>query len=84
MGLQVLREEVNEDRVNSRILQTITNIEESCDVSIGILNDLLLYDKLDSDLLKLDKERLDVSDFLTETLQPFHLQVRILCIYIYD
>jgi len=75
MGLQVLREELISSGASEERIQTVGNIESCCEIAVGILNDLLVFDKLDSGILKLDLERLNVYDFLTETVEPFYLQV---------
>ena len=75
MGLQVLKEELTEIGANDDILRTVANIENCCEIAVDILNDLLVFDKLDSGILKLELERLNVFEFLTETIHPFFLQV---------
>ena len=75
MGLQVLKEELTVCGAHADVLRTVTNIENCCEIAVDILNDLLVFDKLDSGILKLELERLNVFDFLTETIHPFFLQV---------
>ena len=84
MGLQVLREELTSIGASEERIQTLTKIESCCEIAVGILNDLLVFDKLDSGILKLDLESLNVSEFLTETVEPFYLQVltKKLCFFI--
>ena len=75
MGLQVLREELLLDRANDRRLGTLKSVEDACDIAIDILNDLLLFDKIESGVMKLDISQIPVRLFVTETVKPFFLQV---------
>ena len=78
MGLQVLRNDLHSSRVSADILGTLKSLEDASDVAVDILNDLLLFDKLDSGILKLDVTSVPVKQFLIETVEPFQLQVWIL------
>ena len=76
MGLQVLRNDLHSSGATSSILSTLKSLEDASDVAVDILNDLLLFDKLDSGILKLDLTCVSVKPFLMETVEPFLLQVR--------
>ena len=78
MGLQVLREELLLDRASDSRLATVQSVEDACDIAIDILNDLLLFDKIESGVMKLDISRIPVRLFVMETVKPFFLQVGIL------
>ena len=75
MGLQVLREDLSSGGTHPDALRTVTNIETCCEIAVDILNDLLIFDKLDSGILKLELERLNAYEFVVETIHPFYLQV---------
>ena len=75
MGLQVLRNELHSSRASADALSTVKSLEAASDVAVNILNDLLLFDKLDSGILKLDLTSVPVKLFLIETVDPFQLQV---------
>ena len=77
MGLQVLRNDLLSSGVSADILSTVKSLEHASDVAVDILNDLLLYDKLDSGILKLDLTSVPVKQFLIDTVEPFLLQVRL-------
>ena len=75
MGLQVLSDDLRTIGANDSILATVKTLEHASDVAVDILNDLLLYDKLDSGLLKLDVQPISFKSFVTEIVEPFQLQV---------
>jgi len=75
MGLQVLSDDLRKVGANRSILATVETLEQASDVAVNILNDLLLYDKLDSGLLKLDIQEIPLISFVTEIMEPFQLQV---------
>ena len=78
MGLQVLSDDLKKIGATDTILATVKTLEHASDVAIDILNDLLLYDKLDSGLLKLDIQKICLIPFVTDIAEPFQLQVIIL------
>ena len=53
MGLQVLKRE-SIQRNDMKYIITVKEVETSCEAAIVILNDLLVYEKLDSGILKLE------------------------------
>ena len=69
MDLQVLRNDLCSSGASADILSTVKSLEDASDVAVDILNDLLLFDKLDSGILKLDLTSVPVKQFLIETLQ---------------
>ena len=75
MGLQVLWNDLHSSAASADILRTVKSLEGACEVAVDILNDLLLFDKLDSGILKLDLSCVPVKQFLIETVDPFRLQV---------
>jgi len=76
MGLQVLSEDLRSAGATDAMLATVKTLEHASDVAVDILNDLLLYDKLDSGLLKLDVQQIPFIPFVTEIMEPFQLQVQ--------
>ena len=80
MGLQVLRNDLCSSGASADILSTVKILEDASDVAVDILNDLLLFDKLDSGILKLDLTSVPVKQFLIETVEPFQLQVSHCCL----
>jgi len=76
MGLQVLSDDLRSAGAADTMLATVKTLEHASDVAVDILNDLLLYDKLDSGLLKLDVQQIPFKSFVTEIMEPFQLQVQ--------
>jgi signal transduction histidine kinase len=55
---------------------TLKDIQASCEVAIDILNDMLLYDKIESGLLALEINKLSSPwSFIKTTIQLFYVQV---------
>eukprot|EP01041_Mallomonas_annulata_P008104 gene8104-16639_t len=57
-------------------LDTISDLKRSCDDSVNILNQLLLYDKLDSGIQTTDRSLFEFNVFMLEAVRPFYLQAR--------
>lgn len=77
-GLNVLTKELLpkfHHNTNHRCFETIKEIQLSCDIATTILGDMLLYDKIESGMLNLDKETIVPWHFLKSSLVPFFLQV---------
>ena len=75
MGLQVLKRE-SIQRNDMKYIITVKEVETSCEAAIVILNDLLVYEKLDSGILKLEKTSIHISKFLQDSVRPFQIQSR--------
>ena len=75
-GLQLLESRLD-GIVEEDILEIIDDIKQSCRDAIDILDDLLSYEKLDSQLLQLEKSPLDIHSFVIESLRPFGMQAKL-------
>jgi signal transduction histidine kinase len=58
-------------------IHTLNEIMESCQSAIDILNDLLLYDKLEDGEMTLDRRPVNVKLALDTMLKPFTVQVNV-------
>jgi len=79
MGLELLQDELEKLATipNMPNLQDIVHDTiKSCETALSIVNDFLTFDKLEGGVLQLEKCELDVQAFITNTIQPFHVQVR--------
>ena len=56
--------------------QTLTETVSACSAELDILNELLLYDKLESGVLVLNKEHVCISDIIYDSIKMFNVQVR--------
>jgi signal transduction histidine kinase len=54
--------------------QVLGEMQSACSAAIDILNDLLTYEKLDSDLLVLDKTVCDLSSIVEDSVRFFRIQ----------
>ncbi len=79
MGLQLSIGQIPKDTTDPldlMRLETLYEISWACDVALEILNDLLLYDKLENGLLSLVKEDVPILDFIQNCFTMFSVQLR--------
>ena len=74
MGLKLLHKRLAVLK-EQQLIEIVQDLSTSTDVAVDILNDLLTYEKLSSNILELDKKVLKVEDFVNNTCHPFFLQV---------
>lgn len=70
------RKESEKERVTGW-LENVDNVREACDIAMGILNQLLTFDKLASGMLTLEKKITPVTHLLEVNAKLFRMQVRI-------
>ena len=75
LGMKILHEELKRLGLLS-LLETAMDTQKACQTAIDILNDMLLYDKIVSGLMTLEKRLFDPLDFTEKVLHPFRLQVQ--------
>jgi signal transduction histidine kinase len=66
--------------VKDSLQELVTDIHVSSSIAIDILNDLLLYEKIDGNLLSLDLSPVPLWSFVEEVLKVFRIQARSLMI----
>eukprot|EP01041_Mallomonas_annulata_P003692 gene3692-7348_t len=59
----------------AQLIGIVNDLTVSCEIAVEILNDLLTYEKLSSNILKLDKSTISIVTFVQLTIHPFELQV---------
>jgi signal transduction histidine kinase len=67
--------ELNEETLNNWI-DLITDIEESSDTAIAVLNDLLNYDKIGMGTLQIEHKVVYMWDVISSNVNPFFVQAR--------
>ena len=70
MGLRLLKKEVQRlqaSRATSLMTETVVDVESSCSTAVGILDELLDFEKLDAGLMTLHKEHIPIGQ-LTRTI----------------
>ena len=60
----------------SEVSSTLRDIKNACAVAIDILNDLLTYEKLDSNILTLEKASYDYVELVRKVCSMFRIQAR--------
>lgn len=78
LGLNVLINQFNKILkipLNHICMLTAKDIQTSCCVAVEILNDMLLYDKIESGLLALELDSISPWSFIKSIIQPFYIQV---------
>ena len=75
MGLQVLTDDLSS--ADQQILNNLREVRESCDIAVNVLNELLMFDKLEGGTLMVEKEEVNALDLVTKTVALFNMQVRL-------
>jgi signal transduction histidine kinase len=77
LGLNLLENDLK-DGVDDRAVlgELVSDATSSCTIAIGILNDLLMYEKIDGGLLTLERAETPVWAFVEGVLKVFLIQVR--------
>lgn len=76
LGLQCLQTAVEADEIDHDTLQEMNeDCQFSCEAALQILNDLLLYDKMENKMVSLENGRLLAKDFLLNSIRPFRRQL---------
>ena len=76
LGLKFMFDDFNSHGESRSRLENLSDIRESCDTAVNILNELLTLDKLESGILMLEKKPLLAWSFISEVVRPFVVQVR--------
>ena len=77
LGMNVLKKELTVEFKNKphRCFKTLKETQVSCDIAVSILNDMLLYDRVESGLLQLELESISPWSFFKVAVEPFYIQV---------
>jgi len=74
LGLDVIRKEMLFTSCSSDSIATVSDMNESCNHAIYILNGLLDLEKLEAGVIDLHRVLLPVSDIMNQTLEQFSIQ----------
>lgn len=77
LGLKLALADARHLGANEDFVNNISDCEDSVDVAVAILNDLLAYEKLDSGILEMFKEIIIVVPFIVRSLRPFEKQAEV-------
>ena len=73
MGLQVLADDL--ESADQDTLTSLQDVRTSCDIAVNVLNELLMFDKLEGGTLMLEKTKANAMELITKTITPFQIQV---------
>ena len=76
MGLQLAKEEVENGVSTSETVKLLDDIRSSSETAVGILNEFLTFDKLESGTLVLEKTNVIIWEFVYELVRTAEVQVR--------
>lgn len=62
--------------LSSEVSSTLRDVKDACTVAIDILNDLLTYEKLDSNILTLEKASYDFIELVRKVCTMFQIQAK--------
>ena len=82
MGLQLCLKNIRRRNLpcksgdpEAELEQFLVDIQDSCFIAISVLNDLLLYDKMEDGMMHLDKSVIGLRTLLDMCIHPFAVQV---------
>lgn len=75
------RENMHASTMCHQLLELVADVNQACGVAVEILNELLLYEKIDGGLLVLEAQEVQVWSFVEEVLKLFAVQVSMLSVY---
>ena len=83
MGLQYLLLQLEKKNITltKDCEEALGECQRSCDDGVEILNKLLLFEKIDSNLLELDRTYFHIHTFLEDIIHTFRRQVCIIIIH---
>ena len=79
MGMQLSIDQIPEDTqepVELERRETLVETRSACDAALDILNELLLFDKLETGALVLHKQNVSVSELVEDSVKMFSVQAR--------
>ena len=77
--LLAVRDTISEQSVESEdTRESLQDVIHSSELAVDVLNEMLLYDRLQSGSVSLEKEDIRIWDFLKEAMKPFLLPVSIM------
>jgi signal transduction histidine kinase len=74
MGIQLARMQLVQNNTED-IAEILHGVEESCVSAVEILNDILLYDKIEDGRMELDKTVISVHSLVESVVNKFNVQV---------
>jgi signal transduction histidine kinase len=89
MGLTMLEEEIRNsfsligssskqllDASKESVVEIVADVSQACSIAVDIVNDLLMYEKIEGGLMQLEKEEVVVDGVVEEVLKLFAMQAK--------
>lgn len=81
LGMNFIKEELKiitplQKESIGRIVDTVEDVNNCCEIAISILNDLLTFDKLEEGKMMLDFEETAIKQYVTDAVRPFRVEAR--------
>ena len=75
MGLRLVKKALTGNASRVEVLATLKEVDEACEISIGILNDILTYDKISVGAMQLEYVAVNAWELMSSSVQLFKMQV---------
>jgi two-component system capsular synthesis sensor histidine kinase RcsC len=75
MGLELLTGNIV-NHANRDTLNILDDIKKAADIALGVLNEILIFDKIEDGTLTLNSETFSIVEFLENVVQEFQIQVK--------
>ncbi len=77
LGLDYLIEQLGAKKMQSldAILEVVKDAKVTCELATSTLNDLLMFDKIETGMLEVSTVECDAWEFVNNCVKPFQLQV---------
>ena len=81
LGINYVQGELEEaypspDDVMTSVLECVEDVHKSCEDALSVINDLLMYDKMQEGKVALEFGVVPVESFMAETVKPYLSQAR--------
>ena len=70
------------DKYRKEILEIASSVKEGCDISLGILNQLLTFEKLSAGMMQLENKLISIDQLLESNIKLFRMQVSMIYLYL--
>eukprot|EP01041_Mallomonas_annulata_P001636 gene1636-3171_t len=76
LGLDILDKEISKlpSDIKGNLNDIVCDLKTSCDISLAVINEMLLFDKIEEGILRLEKTWMDAFLFIKNTISPFVIQ----------
>ena len=75
IGLQLAKEQTKKGESVEELIRLLDDVKLSNDIAVGILDGLLLYDKLDSNMLVVEKQKVSLTSLISDSVSAAQVQV---------